>query len=59
MEKIIRHLKTFVDKDAIKITNKDVIQQLASLDHGGRKDLREKLLNEALSFQQSQNSIQW
>ncbi len=59
MKDIITHFKEFINQHSFKIKNPNVIRQLSQLNHKDRKELREKLLEEALVVSENNSSIEW
>jgi len=59
MNSILAHFKKFSKADTLKITDNHIIRKLSELNHKGRKELRERLLEEALKMTDNQPSINW
>ncbi len=59
MQTILNHFKQFTDQESFKITDAKIIQNISALNHLNRKQLREKLLEEAVSIPDNKSQINW
>lgn len=59
MKNIIDHFRLFVNDKSFELKNKEVIEQVAQLNHFDRKELRNSLLKDSLLIEDQLNSINW
>ncbi len=59
MKNIVDHFRLFIEDKTFVLKNRDIIQQLSDLTHSGRKELRDRLLKESLSIEDSKHLINW
>ena len=59
MESIIAHFKEFEHKSSFSISKNDVIQKINGLTHKGRKEIRERLLQEAMGMSKNDTALVW